>query len=54
MPVLPPYCSLIIGHAAPKGGPAVLGATYDHRVLSGYDVLMVLEKLAVPPKREQI
>jgi pyruvate/2-oxoglutarate dehydrogenase complex dihydrolipoamide acyltransferase (E2) component len=52
VPVLPPHCSLIIGHAAPKGGPAVLGATYDHRVLTGYDALNVLQKLATPPERE--
>jgi pyruvate dehydrogenase E2 component (dihydrolipoamide acetyltransferase) len=49
IPVLPPHCSIMIAHAAPKGGPAVLGATYDHRLLSGFDTVKVLEALANPP-----
>jgi len=49
-PILPPYCSLMIAHAAPKGsGRAVLGASYDHRVLSGFDVARLLMELAKPP-----
>ena len=52
IPILPPHCSLIVAHASPKGGPAVLGATYDHRVLSGYETLTVLEKLTAPPEKE--
>jgi pyruvate dehydrogenase E2 component (dihydrolipoamide acetyltransferase) len=51
IPILPPHCSLIVAHASPRGGPAVLGATYDHRVLSGYEVLTVLEKLTAPPEK---
>jgi hypothetical protein len=27
----------------------VLGATYDHRLLSGFDVVQVLQALAQPP-----
>lgn len=50
IPILPPYCSLMIAHAAPKGGGrAVLGASYDHRVLSGFDVARLLMELAKPP-----
>lgn len=50
IPILPPYCSLMIAHAAPKGsGRAVLGASYDHRVLSGFDVARLLMELAKPP-----
>ncbi|MGO9446623.1 MAG: 2-oxo acid dehydrogenase subunit E2 [Thiobacillaceae bacterium] len=50
IPILPPYCSLMIAHAAPKGGGrSVLGASYDHRVLSGFDVAKVLMELARPP-----
>jgi pyruvate/2-oxoglutarate dehydrogenase complex dihydrolipoamide acyltransferase (E2) component len=52
IPILPPYCSLMIAHAAPKGGPAVLGATYDHRLLNGFDVVKTLEALARPPARK--
>ncbi|MDP2834917.1 MAG: 2-oxo acid dehydrogenase subunit E2 [Pseudomonadota bacterium] len=49
IPILPPYCSLMIAHAAPKGsGRAVLGASYDHRVLSGFDVARLLMELAKP------
>ena len=50
IPILPPYCSLMIAHAAPKGsGRAVLGASYDHRILSGFDVARLLMDLAKPP-----
>jgi pyruvate/2-oxoglutarate dehydrogenase complex dihydrolipoamide acyltransferase (E2) component len=49
VPVLPPFTSLIVAHAAPPGGPAVLGGTYDHRVLSGFDVVKALGQLAKPP-----
>lgn len=50
VPILPPQTSLIVAHAAPKnGGKAVLGASYDHRLLSGFDVLQVLQALSRPP-----
>ena len=50
VPVLPPYTSLIVSHAAPRAsGSAVLGATYDHRLLSGFDVASVLQALAQRP-----
>lgn len=50
IPILPPYTSLIVSHAAPNGsGRAVLGASYDHRLLSGFDAAQVLRALAQPP-----
>jgi pyruvate/2-oxoglutarate dehydrogenase complex dihydrolipoamide acyltransferase (E2) component len=49
IPILPPYCSLMVAHAAPKdSGRAVLGASYDHRLLSGFDVARLLMELAKP------
>ena len=49
IPILPPQTSLIIAHAAPKNaGKAVLAATYDHRVLTGFDVAQVLQALSRP------
>ena len=50
IPILPPHTGLIVAHAAPRGsGRAVLGASYDHRLLSGFDVIQVLQALAQPP-----
>ena len=50
IPILPPYTSLIVSHAAPNAsGHAVLGASYDHRVLSGFDAAQILRALAQPP-----
>jgi pyruvate/2-oxoglutarate dehydrogenase complex dihydrolipoamide acyltransferase (E2) component len=50
IPILPPHTSLIVAHAAPKGaGRAVLGASYDHRLLSGFTVVQVLQALSCPP-----
>jgi hypothetical protein len=38
-----------VAHAAPRhGGRAVLGASYDHRVLSGFDVARLLHQLSQP------
>jgi pyruvate/2-oxoglutarate dehydrogenase complex dihydrolipoamide acyltransferase (E2) component len=48
VPILPPHTSLIVAHAASVGGIATLGATYDHRVLTGYDVLSALRALSTP------
>jgi len=50
IPILPPQTGLIIAHAAPRGyGKAVLGATYDHRLLSGFEVGHVLQNLCQRP-----
>ena len=50
IPILPPFVSLMCAHAMPPGGPGVLGATYDHRVLSGADTYAILSQLIQPPK----
>jgi len=50
IPILPPYTGLMVAHAAPRGsGRAVLGASYDHRLLTGFDVAQVLQSLSQPP-----
>jgi pyruvate/2-oxoglutarate dehydrogenase complex dihydrolipoamide acyltransferase (E2) component len=48
MPILIPHTSLMIAHTASGSQAATLGATYDHRVLSGGDVVRVLQELAEP------
>lgn len=48
VPVLPPHTSLIVAHAAATNGVGTIGATYDHRVLTGFDALAVLRELTVP------
>jgi pyruvate/2-oxoglutarate dehydrogenase complex dihydrolipoamide acyltransferase (E2) component len=49
VPILPPQTGLIVAHSAPRGAAkAVLGASYDHRLLSGFDVVQVLQALAHP------
>jgi len=49
VPILPPHVSLIVAHTVSKDNRAVLGATYDHRVLSGGDAVAILNRLAQPP-----
>lgn len=49
MPVLPPYTSLILAHAAQSAdGRGTLGATYDHRVLTGFEVFGALAEVSRP------
>ena len=48
IPVLPPQTALIVAHAQSQSGISVLGATYDHRVLNGFQVAQLLRKLAKP------
>jgi len=52
VPVLAPYTSLMVAHSAPgrEGGLAVLGASYDHRMLNGADVSRLLQVLTEPPE----
>jgi pyruvate/2-oxoglutarate dehydrogenase complex dihydrolipoamide acyltransferase (E2) component len=53
IPILPPQTGIIVAHAASRSsGTAVLGASYDHRLLSGFDVVQVLQALAQPPERD--
>lgn len=47
-PVLPPFTSLMVAHSAPAGGVSALGATYDHRLLSGADAVAALHFLKEP------
>jgi pyruvate/2-oxoglutarate dehydrogenase complex dihydrolipoamide acyltransferase (E2) component len=49
VPILPTHVSLIVAHTVSKDKRAVLGATYDHRVLSGGDTVMILNRLAQSP-----
>ena len=48
IPVLPPQTALIVAHAVSASGAAVLGASYDHRVLNGFQVVNTLRKLSKP------
>jgi len=52
VPVLAPYTALMVAHSAPAGGgqSAVLGASYDHRILNGHDVAKVLQELTQSPE----
>lgn len=50
IPILPPQTAMMVAHAAGRDGRATLGATYDHRVLNGGQVVAALKKIAVPPK----
>lgn len=49
IPVLPRFTSLIVAHTDSGERGAALGATYDHRVLSGADVVHALRELSCPP-----
>jgi pyruvate/2-oxoglutarate dehydrogenase complex dihydrolipoamide acyltransferase (E2) component len=48
VPVLPPFTALIVAHASARDGVGTMGATYDHRVLTGYDALAALQQLSMP------
>ena len=55
VPVLAPHSALMVAHAAGRDGRGVLGATYDHRVLNGGQVVALLRQLAaaqIKPKEE--
>jgi pyruvate dehydrogenase E2 component (dihydrolipoamide acetyltransferase) len=49
VPVLPPHVSMIVAHTVSADNRALLGATYDHRVLSGGDTVAILNRLRQPP-----
>ncbi|HJR58739.1 MAG TPA: 2-oxo acid dehydrogenase subunit E2 [Vicinamibacterales bacterium] len=53
VPVLPPYSSLIVAHTHARDGVAALGASYDHRVLTGGEVAALLRALGRPDQGEQ-
>lgn len=48
VPVLSPLTSFMVAHTAVSADRAILGATYDHRVLNGFQVVNALRKLAKP------
>jgi len=50
VPVLAPHSALMVAHgdAFDGGSRAVLGVTYDHRLLSGFDAVRLLRLLADP------
>lgn len=50
IPVLPPYCALMVAHgnSFDGGARAILGVTYDHRILSGFAAVRLLRLLADP------
>lgn len=48
IPILSPHTSLMVAHAAARGDKGTLGATYDHRVLTGAQVVTALRQLSKP------
>jgi pyruvate dehydrogenase E2 component (dihydrolipoamide acetyltransferase) len=48
MPILAPYTSLMVAHTHETDQVASLGATYDHRVLTGGEVAAALQMLSRP------
>lgn len=48
IPILAPHTAMMIAHTVDTNGQAVLGASYDHRVLHGGEVVSTLIKLSKP------
>lgn len=48
IPVLSPNTALMVAHTVGSDGVGSLGATYDHRVMSGSDAASLLKKLVKP------
>lgn len=48
MPILMPYTAMMVAHTASQNGTAHLGATYDHRVLTGAAAVKALQELSHP------
>jgi pyruvate/2-oxoglutarate dehydrogenase complex dihydrolipoamide acyltransferase (E2) component len=48
IPILSPFTSMMVAHTASSNGSAILGATYDHRLLTGFDVVQALMSLSTP------
>jgi pyruvate/2-oxoglutarate dehydrogenase complex dihydrolipoamide acyltransferase (E2) component len=49
VPVLLPHTAIMLAHTAATAQNACLGATYDHRVLNGEDVVDILRTVTLPP-----
>ncbi len=54
VPILAPHSAVMVAHAVDGKGQAVLGASYDHRVLHGAAVAAMLRKLSRPPKANTV
>lgn len=54
IPILPAHVSLMAAHSVDSKGQALLGATYDHRVLNGGEVALTLKQLAEPNPGDEI
>ncbi|HPT49244.1 MAG TPA: 2-oxo acid dehydrogenase subunit E2 [Accumulibacter sp.] len=48
IPILPPQTAFMVAHAAGRDGKGILGASYDHRILNGAQVVGALRHLARP------
>lgn len=48
VPILPRQTSFMVAHATGRDGKGVLGATYDHRVLNGAQVVSALRQISRP------
>ncbi|HJT87735.1 MAG TPA: 2-oxo acid dehydrogenase subunit E2, partial [Bryobacteraceae bacterium] len=53
-PILPPYTSFMAAHSHAVNGAAALGATYDHRVLTGGEAAAALRLLSQPLEEESL
>jgi pyruvate dehydrogenase E2 component (dihydrolipoamide acetyltransferase) len=53
VPILMPYTAMLVAHTAARSGVGHLGATYDHRILSGGDVVLALQELASPEDKSK-
>lgn len=49
VPILLPQTSLMLAHTATVNGAGCLGATYDHRILNGGEIVRALQALSRPP-----
>ena len=48
IPILSPQTSIMVAHTMTADGVGILGATYDHRVVNGSEVVGMLKKLSRP------
>jgi pyruvate/2-oxoglutarate dehydrogenase complex dihydrolipoamide acyltransferase (E2) component len=51
VPILLPHTALMVAHTATREGTGIMGATYDHRVLTGADAILALQQLVKPQAR---
>ncbi len=53
-PILPPHTCFMAAHSQAVNGSAALGATYDHRVLTGGEAAAALRFLSQPIEEEAL